>query len=75
MIGKRASERDALIIKSLLNELPIRAQALFEEAYLRNGSLFEQAQALEEELIEDYVKGNLSGRKLQRFERHTPDDG
>jgi len=48
-------------------------QERFEEAYLRDGSLFEQVQALEEELIEDYVKGNLSRRERQRFERHYLD--
>jgi hypothetical protein len=32
--------------------------------------LFERVQALEEELIEDYVKGDLSGRERHRFERH-----
>jgi len=45
-------------------------QARFEEAYLSDGSLFEQVQALEEELIENYVKGDLSGRERRRFERH-----
>src|SRR5262249_37404297 len=41
-----------------------------EEAYLSDESLFEQVKALEEELIEDYVKGDLSGHERLRFERH-----
>jgi hypothetical protein len=32
--------------------------------------LFERVQALEEELIEDYVKGDLSDHERHRFERH-----
>jgi len=34
-------------------------QARFEEAYLSDGSLFDQVRALEEELIEDYVRERL----------------
>ena len=61
---------DQTIISYLLNELSAEDQARFEEAYLRDGSLFEQVQALEEELIEDYVKGDLSGDERHRFELH-----
>lgn len=61
---------DQTIIGYLLNELSAEDQARFEEAYIRDGSLFERIQALEEELIEDYVKGDLSGHERQRFERH-----
>jgi hypothetical protein len=58
------------MIRYLLNDLPAEDEARFEEAYLRDGSLLEQVQAREEELIEDYVKGNLSDYERQRFERH-----
>ena len=34
-------------------------QARFEEAYLSDGSLFDQVRAPEEELIEDYVRERL----------------
>jgi len=61
---------DQTIIRYLLNELSEGEQARFEETYLRDESLFEQVQALEEELIEDYVKGGLSGHERLRFERH-----
>ena len=43
----------------LLNELFAYDQARFEEAYLNDGSLFEYVRALEEELIENYVKERL----------------
>ncbi|MBO0724183.1 MAG: hypothetical protein J2P52_01175 [Blastocatellia bacterium] len=54
----------------MLNELSPGEQERFEEAYFSDGRLFEQVQALEEELIEDYVKGNLSVRERSLFERH-----
>src|SRR5262249_37549866 len=58
------------ITSYLLNELSEEDQERFEEAYLSDPSLFEQVQALEEELIGDYVKGDLSGQERRRFERH-----
>jgi hypothetical protein len=67
---KQTFGSDQTIIKYLLNELSADEQARFEDAYFSDGSLFEQVQALEEELIEDYVKGNLSRHKRSRFERH-----
>jgi hypothetical protein len=67
---KRTFDNDQTIISYLLNELSEEDQARFEEAYLSDGCLFERVQALEEELIEDYVKGDLSGRERHRFERH-----
>jgi len=67
---KQTFGNDQTIIRYLLNELPEEDQARFEDAYIRDGSLFEQVQALEEELIEDYVKGELSGDERHRFERH-----
>src|SRR5262245_36780459 len=67
---KRTFGSDHTIIRYLLNELSPGDQERFEEAYFSDGSLYEQVQALEEELIEDYVKGNLSVRERQLFERH-----
>jgi hypothetical protein len=70
MMVKRTFGSDQTIIRYLLNELSADDLARFEEAYLSDDSLFEQVQALEEELIEDYVKGNLSGRERHHFELH-----
>jgi hypothetical protein len=42
----------------------------FEEAYLEDEILYERLQVLEEELIEDYIRGDLSGREHELFERH-----
>ena len=64
------TDSDQTIIKYLLNDLSVEDQERFEEAYLVDGSLFEQVQALEAELIEDYVRGNLSIHERQLFARH-----
>jgi hypothetical protein len=47
------------VIKHFLNELFADDQARVEEAYLGDGSSLRQFQALEEELIEDYVMERL----------------
>jgi hypothetical protein len=67
---KQSSYSDQIIIRYLLNDLQAEAEVRFEEAYLEDGDLFEQIQALEEELIDDYVNGYLSDYERQRFERH-----
>jgi hypothetical protein len=67
---KQTFGSDQTIIRYLLNELSAEDQARFEEAYLSDGSLFDQVRAFEEELIEEYVKGGLSGGERRRFERH-----
>ncbi|HKX31462.1 MAG TPA: hypothetical protein VJ302_27495, partial [Blastocatellia bacterium] len=64
------ADNDRIIIKYLLNDLSEEDRAQLEEAYLRDESLFDQIQAMEEELIEDYVKGRLSGYERERFEQH-----
>jgi hypothetical protein len=67
---KQTTHSDQMIIRYLLNDLPAEDEARFEEAYLRDGGLLERVQSLEEDLIEDYVKGDLSDYERQRFERH-----
>jgi hypothetical protein len=69
-MAKQTFGSDQTIIKYLLNEMPPGDQERFEEAYFSDGNLFEQVQALEEELIEDYVKGNLSSHESRLFEDH-----
>lgn len=67
---KQTFGSDQTIISYLLNELSAEDQASFEEAYFSDGDLFERLQSLEEELITDYVKGDLSDGERRRFERH-----
>jgi hypothetical protein len=67
---KQTFGSDQTIIRYLLNELSDDDQARFEEAYFGDRRLFEQLRALEEDLIDDYVKGGLSGDRRHRFESH-----
>jgi hypothetical protein len=67
---ERTAYDDQTIIRYLLNELSEEDGMRLEEAYLEDESLFERLRALEEELIEEYVKGELSGRERELFERH-----
>jgi hypothetical protein len=67
---ERTTQNDHTIIRYLLNELSSEDQERFEADFLGDEDLFEQLRAIEEELIEDYVKGELSGRERQLFERH-----
>jgi hypothetical protein len=67
---KQPTHSDQTIIRYLLNELSEEDGVSFEDAYLENEGLFERVRAVEEELIEDYVKGDLSGRQRRFFERH-----
>lgn len=61
---------DQIIIRYLLNDMPSEEEAFFEEDYLADGDLFDDIRALEEELIDEYVRGSLSDYERQRFERH-----
>jgi hypothetical protein len=67
---KHQADSDQIIIKYLLNKMSVEERERFEDAYLTDGDLFEDVQALEAELIEDYVKGELSDSDSQSFERH-----
>jgi hypothetical protein len=69
-IVERTIQNDQTIVRYLLNELSSEDQERFEADFLEDEVLFEQVRAVEEELIEDYVKGELSGRERQLFERH-----
>jgi hypothetical protein len=67
---ERTTPNDQTIIQYLLNALSAEDKLRFEEAYLEDEILYEWLQVLEEELIEDYARGDLSGRNRQLFERH-----
>jgi hypothetical protein len=58
------------MIGYLLNDLPEPEQRRFEEQYFADPGFFEQLQAVEEELIEDYVRERLSAPQRANFERH-----
>jgi hypothetical protein len=70
VIVEQTTHNDQTIIRYLLKELSAEDKARFEEAYLEDEGLFEQLQAMEDELIEDYLKGDIPAHEAQLFEQH-----
>lgn len=61
--------KDTMLIQYLLGELPEAEQDKLEEALFEDRELFAQLEAVEDELIESYVRGELKQNDRQRFER------
>ena len=57
-----------LILRYLLGEVSAEEQARLEERYFTDDSVFEQVVALEDELVDSYVGGELSPRQREQFE-------
>ena len=62
---------ERLAIKYLLGELSEEDQARVEEQFLRDYEYFEHLRAVEEELNDDYARGELSDREREQFERRV----
>jgi hypothetical protein len=54
----------------LLGELPLEEQRLLEERLFADDNSFQQLLFIEEELIDDYLSGELSAHERARFENH-----
>ena len=54
------TEQESLMIRYLLGELSKEEQAQVEERFLSDGQFFEQLLAVEDALIDEYVRGTLS---------------
>jgi len=54
----------------VLGELPVAEQRRLEEQFFSAAEAFERLVAVEDDLIDDYVCGDLSARQRERFERH-----
>lgn len=61
---------DEGIIAYLLEELPEDARERFEEECFAEDNWPTQISAVEEDLIEDYLRNQLTPERRQRFERH-----
>src|SRR5262245_52373460 len=61
---------DQLIIRSLLGEASEQEEQQLEERYFNNDDDFELMLAIEEELIDAYVSGDLTARQRERFEKY-----
>jgi hypothetical protein len=64
------SDKDKLLTRYLLRDLSDEEQASLEEEYFGDEDFFEQMLIAEDELIDDYVRGELSSRERELFEKH-----
>jgi hypothetical protein len=68
---KRDNENDeAKIINYLLGELPAAEKLDFEKKYFEDDNMFRLLKETEDELIDQYVRGELSLRQKERFENY-----
>jgi hypothetical protein len=58
------------IYRYLLSDLPQEEQSVLEQEFLVDGDLFEQVWAVENELIDGYVRGKLTAAEKDLFERN-----
>jgi hypothetical protein len=63
-------DKDRLIIRYLLGDLPDDEQVRLEEEYFGDEDFFGQMLAVEDELIDAYAQGGLSARERELFEKH-----
>jgi anti-sigma factor RsiW len=64
-----AHESEERMVQYLLGELPQDQAELLEERYFQDGEYFEQLQALENELIRDFVNGEMAPGLRDSFEK------
>src|ERR1051325_10693415 len=61
---------DKLASRFLLGDLPEEQKAQLEERFFTDDDYFEYMLAVEDELIDDYAQGALTGRERERFETY-----
>ena len=66
----KIDQRENLIRRYLLGELAEADQAALEQELLINRGKFEQVWAVENELLDSYVRGEMSRADRERFEGH-----
>src|SRR5215813_1256390 len=64
------SERSLIMTRYILGQLSEEERARLEEEYFADSDLLEEMVAVENELIDAYVAGKLSGAELYQFETH-----
>src|SRR6476660_1818447 len=64
---KKRTHDEELMIEYLLGGLSGEEQAEIEERFLKDPAYLEQLQALESELNDDYVRGELGARDQERW--------
>ena len=66
---KRSTPDEQLLIRYLLGELPEAECIELEQLCLESDEVFEQLEAVEAELTDDYVRGVLVGHRRKEFEK------
>ena len=66
----KIDQREKLIRRYLLGELDETDQTAFEQELLIDRGKFDQVWAVENELIDNYVRGQISCPVPERFESH-----
>jgi len=67
---KQRADSEKLMIRYLLGDLPEDEQIRIEERFFTDDEYFEQLLALEDDLIDDYVNGELTDREREQFEEY-----
>lgn len=64
------ADKEALMVRYLLGELSEAEQMEFASQYLTDDKVYEQLCAVEADLVDDYVRGELPANEREEFERH-----
>ena len=67
---KQDADNDELLIQYLLGEFSDVEQQEVEQRYMSDPAFYEQLLAVEDDLIDAYVEGELSQSRRSRFEKH-----
>lgn len=65
-----ASDRQGMMIRYLLGDLPEEDRWALASEYISDEGAYEELCAVEDELIDKYLRGELDERTRPRFERH-----
>jgi len=66
---KSVKTKDKTLMQYLLGELPETERDRLEDVVFADHNLFEQLEAVEDELIKSYIRGELKTAERQRFEK------
>jgi anti-sigma factor RsiW len=67
---QRATEQDERMTRYLLGDLPEAEQAAIEQEFFADPEKFEEIWAVENDLVDSYVRGRLSRGERELFERN-----
>ena len=66
----QAPDQEKLIRRFLLGELASREREPVEERLLTDEAFLSQVEAVEDDLVDDYVHGKLSSAEIEKFEKY-----